>query len=243
MPDQLRHITTLVAAVVIAVGVAAAGKFAGEGFRQGRAADRYVTVKGLAERTVTADLAVWSIRVTATGGDLGAVQAKVDQSVDALTVFLIGEGLPKETLERGWIEVNDLMANPYRPEGADKARYIIAQTVTVRTTEVDKVRTASARTGELVKLGVVFGNDGGPTYAFTGLNDIKPEMIAEATKSARAGAEQFAADSGSSVGAIRQANQGIFAIGPRPGTGTTLGDTEIEKLVRVVSTVEFFLVE
>src|SRR3546814_4854618 len=66
MPDQLRYITTLVAAVVVAVGVAAAGKFAGDGFRLGRAADRYVTVKGLAERTVTADLAVWPIRVTAT---------------------------------------------------------------------------------------------------------------------------------------------------------------------------------
>src|SRR3546814_6951561 len=89
---------------------------------------------------------------------------------------------------------------------------IIAQTLTVRTTDVEKVRAASARSGELVKLGVVFGDSGGPTYAFTRLNDIKPEMIAEATKAACAGAEQFAADSGSSVGAIRQANQGVFTI-------------------------------
>lgn len=243
MPDQLRHITTLVAAVVVAVGVAAAGKFAGDGFRLGRAADRYVTVKGLAERTVTADLAVWPIRVTATGNDLGAVQSKVDQSVDALTVFLVGEGIAKEALERGRVEVNDLLANPYRQEGAEQSRYIIAQTVTVRTPEVGKVRAASARSGELVKLGVVFGDSGGPTYAFTGLNAIKPEMIAEATKSARTGAEQFAADSGSSVGAIRQANQGVFTIGPRAGTGAALADAEIEKLVRVVSTVEFFLAE
>ncbi|MEQ9138621.1 MAG: SIMPL domain-containing protein [Thalassobaculum sp.] len=243
MPDQLRHITTLVAAILIAVGIAAAGKFAGDGFRMGRAADRYVTVKGLAERTVTADLAVWPIRVTATGSDLGAVQAKVDQSVDALTVFLVGEGLPKDTLERGRVEVNDLMATPYRQEGADKARYIIAQTVTVRSPEVEKIRAASARSGELVKLGVVFGDSGGPTYAFTGLNAIKPEMIAEATRAARAGAEQFAADSGSSVGAIRQANQGVFTIGPRAGVGAALADAEIDKLVRVVSTIEFFLVE
>lgn len=243
MPDQLRHITTLVAAVVVAVGVAAAGKFAGDGFRMGRAADRYVTVKGLAERTVTADLAVWPVRVTATGNDLGSVQSKVDQSVDALTVFLVGEGLPKEALERGRVEVTDLMANPYRPEGADKARYIIAQTVTVRTPEVDKVRSASARSGELVKLGVVLGDTGGPTYAFTGLNAIKPEMIAEATKAARTGAEQFAADSGSRVGAIRQANQGVFTIGGREGVDEAAAAGEIEKLVRVVSTIEFFLVE
>jgi len=243
MPDQLRHIATLVAAIVIAVGVAAAGKFAGDGFRLGRAADRYVTVKGLAERTVTADLAVWPIRVTATGNDLGAVQSKVDQSIDALTVFLVGEGIAKEALEPGRVEVNDLLATPYRQEGAEQSRYIIARTLTVRTAEVDKVRAASASSGELVKLGVVFADSGGPTYAFTGLNAIKPEMIAEATRSARAGAEQFAADSGSSVGAIRQANQGVFSIGPRPGVGAALADAEIEKLVRVVSTIEFFLVE
>lgn len=243
MPDQLRHITTLVAAVVIAVGVAAAGKFAGDGFRQGRTADRYVTVKGLAERTVTADLAVWPIRVTATGSDLGAVQSKVDQSVDSLTVFLVGEGLPKEELTRGRVEMNDLMASPYRPDGADKARYIIAQTVTVRTAEVQKVQAASARSGELVKLGVVFGDTGGPTYAFTGLNAIKPEMIAEATKAARAGAEQFAADSASTVGAIRRASQGVFTIGGREGVAEGNADSEIEKRVRVVSTIEFFLVE
>src|SRR3546814_7363412 len=75
------------------------------------------------------------------------------------------------------------------------------------------------------------------------LDEIKPEMIAEATKAARAGAQQFAADSGSSVGAIRQANQGVFTIGPRAGVGAALGDGEIEKLVRVVSTIEFFLTE
>src|SRR3546814_7496274 len=120
MPDQLRYITTLVAAVVFCFGVAAAGKCAGCGFRLGRAADRYVTVKGLAERTVTADLAVWPIRVTATGNVLGVVQSKVDQSLDALTVFLVGEGIAKEALERGRVEVNDLLATPYRQEGAEQ---------------------------------------------------------------------------------------------------------------------------
>jgi uncharacterized protein len=243
MPDQLRYITALVVAIVLAVSIAAAGKFVGDGFRDGRQADRYVTVKGLAERTVSADLAVWPIRVTATGNDLGAVQAKVDQSVDAVTVFLIGEGIAKEALDRGRVEVNDLLAQAYRPEGADQARYIIAQTVTVRTAEVDKVRAASARSGELVKLGVVFGDSSGPSFAFTGLNAIKPEMIAEATKAARAGAEQFAADSNSRVGAIRQANQGVFTIGPRDGVAAGNPDGEVEKSVRVVSTIEFFLVE
>src|SRR3546814_20210796 len=119
MPDQLRYITTLVAAVVVAVGVAAAGKFAGDGFRLGRAADRYVTVKGLAERTVTADLAVWPIRVTATGNDLGVVQSKVDQSPDAPTVFLVAEGIAKEATPRGRAEAHDLLATPNRQDATE----------------------------------------------------------------------------------------------------------------------------
>lgn len=241
MPDQLRDVAILLAAIVIAVGVAVAGKFVGDGFRDGRAEDRYVTVKGLAERDVRADLVVWPIRVTAAGNDLGAAQARIDRSVDALTVFLVGEGLPQEAITPGRVEVTDLLAQSYRPDGAEKARYILAQTVVVRTTEIDKVAAASSRIGELVKLDVVLAETGGPTYAFTGLNTIKPEMIAEATKSARQGAERFAADSGSRVGAIRRANQGVFTIGAAAGVAIGPPESAIDKRVRVVSTLQFYL--
>ncbi|NQW09063.1 MAG: SIMPL domain-containing protein [Alphaproteobacteria bacterium] len=241
MPDQLRDIAMLLAAIVVAIGVAVAGKFIGDGFRDGRAEDRYVTVKGLAERDVRADLAIWPVRVTAAGNNLGAAQARIDRSVDALTVFLVGEGLAKNAITPGRVEVTDLLAQSYRPEGAEKARYILAQTVVVRTTEIDKVAAASARIGELVKLDVALADTGGPTYAFTGLNAIKPEMIAEATKSAREGAERFAADSNSRVGAIRRANQGVFTIGGTVDAAIGSPESSIDKRVRVVSTLQFYL--
>ncbi len=241
MPDQLRHIATLLASVVLAVGIAVGGKFVGDGFRDGRADDRYVTVKGVAERDVTADLAVWPVRITETGDDLGAAQSRLEQSVDALIVFLIGEGLSQAAIDRGRVEVTDLLAQSYRPDGVDKARYILAQTVTIRTEDVAGVAAASARIGELVKMGVAFADTGGPAYAFTRLNDIKPDMIAEATRAARQGAERFAADSASTVGAIRRANQGVFTIGPRTAVAYSNPDGAIEKRVRVVSTIDFFL--
>lgn len=241
MADQLRHITMLLAAVVIAVGVAVAGKFAGDGIRDGRAADRYVTVKGVAERDVKADLAVWPIRITETGDDLGAAQSRLDQDVDALVVFLVGEGVPQDAIARGRVEVQDLLAQSYRPDGIEKGRYILAQTVSVRSTDVVLVDTASSRIGELVKMGVAFAETGGPSYSFTGLNTIKPDMIAEATKAAREGAQRFAADSGSTVGAIRRANQGVFTISPRDGWSFGNPDGAIDKQVRVVSTIDFFL--
>ncbi|MDF1792357.1 MAG: SIMPL domain-containing protein [Thalassobaculaceae bacterium] len=241
MPDQLRIIALLLSAVVVAIGVAVGGKFIGDGFRDGRAADRFVSVKGVAEREVTANLAVWPVRITETGDDLGATQSRLEQDVDALIVFLVGEGILQENILRGRAEVQDLLAQAYRPDGIEKGRYILAQTVTVRTDNVTLVDTAAARIGELVKMGVVFAETGGPSYVFTGLNEIKPDMIAEATKAAREGAQRFAEDSGSTVGAIRQANQGVFTIGPLVGWNSGNPAGAIEKRVRVVSTIDFFL--
>lgn len=241
MPDQMRIIALLLAAVVVAVGVAVGGKFIGDGFRDGRATDRYVTVKGVAEREVSADLAVWPVRITETGDDLGATQSRLEQDVDSLIVFLVGEGIAQENILRGRVEVQDLLAQAYRPEGIEKGRYILAQTVTVRTDDVTLVDMAASRIGELVKMGVAFAETGGPSYVFTGLNDIKPDMIAEATKAAREGAQRFAEDSGSTVGAIRRANQGVFTIGPLDGWGNGSSNGAIQKQVRVVSTIDFFL--
>lgn len=241
MPDQLRIAALLLAAVVVAVGVAVGGKFIGDGFRDGRSADRFVTVKGVSEREVVADLAVWPVRITETGDDLGATQSRLEQDVDALIVFLVGEGVAQENIMRGRVEVQDLLAQAYRPDGVEKGRYILAQTVTVRTEDVQMVDAAASRIGELVKMGVVFAETGGPSYVFTGLNEIKPDMIAEATKAAREGAQRFAEDSGSTVGAIRQANQGVFTIGPLVGWNNGNPAGAIEKRVRVVSTIDFFL--
>ncbi len=72
-------------------------------------------------------------------------------------------------------------------------------------------------------------------FLFTGLNDIKPAMIEEATKNARKAAEQFAKDSGSKVGKIRSATQGLFTITDRDMNSPD------RKNIRVVTTVEYYL--
>jgi len=114
---------------------------------------------------------------------------------------------------------------------------------------VNKIRDLAGRTGELIRKGLVLADDTGPSYIFTKLNNIKPEMIAEATKNARKAAEQFAADSGSRVGKIRRAYQGVFSIEARDGASLPspdgyMGDANlsaINKKVRVVSTVDYYL--
>jgi uncharacterized protein len=235
---------TLAAAVVLAVGVAVAGWFVGEGFLQGRKGDRYVTVKGLSEREMKADLAVWPLRFVATGNDLAAVQQKIVRDTGLVRDLLAGNGFPAEAFESQSLQVVDRLAQQYQ-QGQVESRFIIAQTITLRSGDVDRVAGLAGRLGELVAAGLVLSDENqwnaGPTYVFTGLNDLKPAMIAEATASARAGAEQFAADSGSRVGGIRRANQGVFQILARDDIPGLQQEKEIHKMVRVVSTIDYML--
>lgn len=234
----------LAAALVLAVAVALAGWFVGDGFLEGRKSDRYVTVKGLAEREVEADLAVWPLRFVATGNDLGAVQQKIVADTRRVRDFLTASGFTEEEFAGVDLQVTDRLAQQYQ-QGSVDSRFIIAQTLTLRTTKVQQVAGLPGRLGDLVAAGLVLSDENqwnaGPTYIFTGLNDLKPAMIAEATASAREGAEQFAADSGSRVGGIRRASQGVFQILPRDDFPGAQEPKQIHKTVRVVSTIEYLL--
>ena len=234
----------LIAAVLLALGCAAAGWFIGRGFLEARAGDRFVSVKGVAEREVQADLALWPMRFVATSNRLAEAQEKVAADAEKITSFLAAQGLPRDAVTVQSLEVNDLLAQAYR-SGPIESRFIVAQTLLLRTIDVEKVALASQNIGQLVAEGVVLSNEGqtGPVYLFTRLNDIKPAMIAEATKSAREGAEQFAADSGSRIAGIRRATQGLFQILPRDDTPGTTQEKQIAKTIRVVSTIDYALAD
>jgi hypothetical protein len=116
--------------------------------------------------------------------------------------------------------------------------------VIVRTVDVDKIEHALQASNQLVKEGVLLEDLNSIRYFYTQLNAIRPDMLALATQSARTLAEQFAKDSGSEVGQIRQANQGVFRILPRDGAEGDFGmeDTSsVYKKVRVVSTIDYAL--
>jgi hypothetical protein len=241
MPSNL---FTLAAALLLGAGIALSGWFVGDGFLQGRKGDRFVSVKGLAEREVKADLAVWPLRFVATGNDLGAVQQQIVRDAGLVRDFLAASGFAPEAFEGESLQVVDRLAQQYQ-QGQVESRFIIAQTITLRSADVDRVAGLTGRLGELVAAGLVLSDENqwnaGPTYVFTGLNALKPAMIAEATAGARAGAEQFAADSGSRVGGIRRASQGVFQILARDDIPGLQQEKEIHKMVRVVSTLDYLL--
>jgi uncharacterized protein len=236
---------SLLSAILVAIGLAVGGWFIGHGFARGRSTDRYVEVKGLAEREVTADLALWPLRYVATGDDLGVAQAGISRSTRQVFAFLMRHGLDTSSVQLQGLEVSDAFANRFPGERAGP-RFVIQQTVMVRSPKPEMVMATSQRASELVGAGVVLSSSGeygmgGPTFVFSRLNELKPSMVAEATANARAAAEQFAKDSRSSLGEIRRASQGIFVILPRDQAPGINEGAQLQKIVRLVSTVQYAL--
>lgn len=241
----MKSIFALTAALVLGLGIALGGYLAGDGLVKSRLGDRSISVKGLSEREVKADLALWALRFVVTGNELGATQAEVKRNAAIVTGFLKKHGFSDEEIELQAPQVTDRLAQMYS-SGQFDTRFIIAQQIVLRSTDVDKVAAANRDSSALVEQGVVLSNEYGPvrpSYLFTGIADIKPEMLEEATLRAREAAETFAADSGSRLGGIRRAWQGQFSILPRDDTPGAQESEQIMKTVRVVSTVDYLLVD
>ena len=226
----------VIAAALIAIGLIGSGWFAAEGMRKLRTADRYVTVKGSAEKIVDADLVVWPLSQTVGGNELGAVQAQLDANTRTIRDFLTSAGFKDDEIVVSPPRLEDRWAYSYG-DNRPPERYRYSNTVTLRSNRVTAALAALRRSGDVVAKGVMLNTDdgGGPDFDYTQLNEIKPALIAEATANARKSAEQFAKDSGARIGGIRNANQGVISIENRDA-----GSPQIKK-IRVVTTVEYFL--
>ncbi|MEO1330256.1 MAG: SIMPL domain-containing protein [Pseudomonadota bacterium] len=234
-----------IAGLLVAIGLGQAGVSIAKGFVEMRRAERSVTVKGLAERDVAADSAVWRIPFRGVGENNTQAIDGARAAQAAVRRFALEAGL-----EEGEI-VNEPFSLRIERRTVVRAgapvevdRYLAIGAVRMVTEKVDEVAEMTTRTAELLEAGVLLGADdyappNKPEFRFTGLNAIKPELIAEATKAARASAEQFAEDSGSRIGGIADANQGIIRILARDGGFEP--QFERDKRARVVSTVRYYL--
>lgn len=200
--------------------------------------DRVVTVKGLSEREYPADIVIWPIQFSEAGNNLERLYADIDQSTARIRTFLESQGVLDADISVTAPAITDRSAQAYGSREDGQFRYTAVQTVTVYSADVDKVRELMPSLSTLGKQGIVF--TGGSyeaqiEYLFTQLNDVKPDMVEEATRKAREVAKKFAEDSDSQLGKIRSASQGQFSISPRDTNNPQI------KQVRVVSTVEYYL--
>jgi len=188
----------------------------------------YVEVKGLSERIVKADTAIWSLNFEVKSNNIDALYADIEKNIAAIKDFLKEKGFEDS-------EISVAPVNIYQDTYKEALfRYNSNNQLSVYTSKVDAVKAASKETLLLVKKGVTM-NQNYVTFEFSDINSIKPAMLGEAIKNAREAADQFAQDSGSALGGISRGNQGVFSI-----TEKDPGSPEYKK-IRVVSTLRFLL--
>lgn len=233
-------IILFVSAALFSISLIFMGIFIQSGLKEFRVSDRYVTVKGLAEQNVKADIAIWPLPIAATANDLAEAQNAIDTATAKTIAFLRNQGFEENEISIQKTEVTDLLAQAYRSNESTQLRYIIRQSLVVQTGKIDLVIKTQGMIGELFKQGVAIETT--PTkYVYNGLNNIKPQMIAEATKNAREGAEQFAHDSHAVLGSIKAASQGQFQILPADSEFQYDESQSPYKKIRVVTTVQYSL--
>ena len=236
----MENATKIFASVILAAGITAGGFFPGYYYYLTHHNARTVTVKGLAEHDVQADMGIWNLQFTVNGNELNAVQNMIEKQASEVVKFLQKSGFTAGEISIGRIETTDLLSNPYRDASlSESSRFILTQSIVVRSPQVHNIANAISQSNELIGKGIVFSAQNA-NYFFTKLNDIKPELLKEATQNANKAAQEFAANSGSQVGKIYQANQGVISILPRDDPNA-YEPSQIEKRVRVVSTVTYLL--
>lgn len=235
--------TRIIYGLTLCFGLCVAGFFPGFYYFKTYKTNNSVVVKGLAEENVKADLAVWNIKFSVAGNDMFASQKKIEKQLLDVKNFLLGAGFTDADITVPSLSVVDKLAERYGGDSMPTYRYILTQKVNVKSNDVNLVERASSDISRLVSDGIIFdGNEySSPvSFLFTKLNDIKPKMLEMATKNAKESAEEFAKASGSKVGKIRRASQGVFSIMPQDDMNQSERNF-IDKKVRVVSTIEYWL--
>lgn len=200
---------------------------------------RTVSVRGLAEREVDADMAVWRLTFSLGGNDLPYLQKEILSKTSVIRKYLEDHSLDESDYAILSPEITDTTVNIYMDSNRRGFKYVAKQTFLIRSTKIDKVKSAAGDTLDLIgkEISVLSEYENRVNYEFNGLNAIKPEMIAQATENARLAAEQFARDSHSKVGKIVTATQGLFSI-----EDAAVG-LEEKKKVRIVTTVVYSLAD
>jgi len=250
----MQNISMIFSAIILSLGLVSVGFFGEQAVVQAKKADRFVTVKGLAEKDVKANLGVWEIDYQEVGNNLAPISDQLAHDQSTTMDFLLKSGFTQAEISLRPTKVTDQLATGYNQNNAQAQsnRYIIAGGIRIRSTNVDQIQKVSQMTGDLIKQGVPLSFNSAdyssdlstnPSYFYTTLDSIRPEMLATATQSAKLVAAQFAKDSDSKLGNIRRANQGVFELRSRDSSGNNSGNeaSSINKTVRLVTTIDYYL--
>ncbi|MCF7921132.1 MAG: SIMPL domain-containing protein [Candidatus Marinimicrobia bacterium] len=236
--SDINKSNSIILGLCLVIGLSSLGYLLGNAAIRYKEYERTVTVKGLSEREYPADIVIWPIQFSAASNDLEALYKSIDGSTEKIKSFLERSGIGADEISYSSPAITDKSAQRYDNQTKAEFRYAASQTVTVYSEKIELVRQVMGKMSDLGKQGIVFtgANYQSQTeYIFTRLNEVKPEMIEEATRKAREVAEKFASDSKSTLGKIKTASQGQFSISARDKNNPHI------KKIRVVSTVAYYL--
>ena len=242
-------VSAIIIGVCLLIGLATGGYYIGKGSTRFKSDIRTVTVKGLVEKEVKADQAVWTLSFRRASENLKDAHARITADKELSVAFLKKQGFKEEEINLQPMKIVDKLARDYDSGQAnERYRYVATSAVRVMTKNVGLVIKSLGETEKLLKAGVLLDGqmDGmaNPRYMLTAFNELRPQLLAEATQNARLTAQQFASDSGAKIGKIRSANQGTIQIFGSDGNDESAyyspTSTPVKK-IRVVSTFEFEL--
>lgn len=232
--------SSVILAAGIVIGLSLLALLLGRSVVEFKAWDRVVTVKGLSEKEYLADTVIWPLQFTVADNDVGGLYKTIEEQSSQIKDFLIAAGVQENEISIGEPAITDKLANQYGGNANVQFRYTANQTVTVYSDRVEHIRKLMSSSSQLVQKGIVLSTqsyEAQTEYVFTRLNEVKPEMIEQATLNAREVAQKFAKDSESKLGKIKRANQGQFSISARDKQHPHI------KKIRVVSTIQYTLVD
>lgn len=236
------HSGPAVLGLFMAVGLAVAGYFVSQTLYNAKVALNTAEVKGLAERRVEADQASWKIRYRASGSsrdDVPRLYEQAEKDQQTIIALLKENSLTDDEIEIGVLDYKYQAFRDDQNKLVDQIHSLVG-VISIETDKVKEIGAIRAKVNKLIAQGINIENEA-PAYRFTRLNDIKPDMLREATTNARIAAGEFAENAGVKVGSIRSALQGGFSV---RDIGEDYGDTaKIEKEVRVVTTITFYLTD
>lgn len=231
--------SSLIIGISLILGLSSLGYIAGKSLITSKELERTIVVKGLAQKEVKANLVIWPIKFLKADNNITNLYVSLEADALKITAFLLESGFKESEISLSAPSITDKFAQNYGNSNQIKFRYSGIQAITVYTNKVDLARKAMIDVSQLGQEGIAFVNnyDSRVEYVYNQLNAIKPQMIEEATKSARETAKKFADDSKSNLGKIKKARQGQFSIQARDTS------TPYIKKVRIVSTIEYYLVD
>lgn len=237
--NNVKPLVIVIVAAIVALGMALSGFFIGRSIEKFKTSDRAIMVKGFSEREVKADMGELMLTFKNPGNDLAEINKKSEQDAKSVMDFLKAKGLKDEAITLDGTELFDRETVEHEMREKNENRYILTTNIKVTSNNVDLLKSISNHTAELIKQSVNVSSNA--RYYFTKFADLRTNMIAEATQSARKTALQFAKDSDSRVGEIRNAVQGAFSIKSPNEEYNQVGS--VLKTVRVVTTVTFNLID